>query len=113
MPVVKPMPKILRHKPACKGVFVGGCVSRGDGSSFRAMAHSHSHKNDSWKGWICVRAKKRLADEMLLLHELAHLISEDGHTDRWRKTLLMIGGTLDANCDSLRDYHKTKTKGNI
>jgi hypothetical protein len=60
------------------GVFVGGCVERGVGSSFRASAHTH------WTGrfasWICVRSARRVLTETgqpsrLLLHEIAHVLA--------------------------------------
>lgn len=74
------------------GVFVGGCVIRGDGSSFRARAHAHTH--DSYKGWICYRSPKRLGQKMLALHELAHVLVLAGHTDKWRAKLHEIGGRI-------------------
>ena len=99
-----------------RGVFVGGCVSRGDGSSFRAKAHAHVR--GQWCGWICIRRPDRLRDRQLMLHELAHIISGQGHTDLWRRTLIALGGTLDATLDDrgntvLRSYHKQtrKTEG--
>lgn len=100
-------PTVLLNSPriaVVRGVFVGGCVARGDGSSFHAMAHAHS--DGDHRGWICVRAAKRLADDMLMLHELAHLSSGDGHTDRWRREVLALGGTLDAVPGSLKSFHK-------
>lgn len=82
--------------PEFKGLFVGGCVDRGDGSSFRAKAHAHT--GDSNKGWICVRAARRVGDtskpNMLMLHEVAHLISGHGHDDVWRKAAKSIGYRL-------------------
>ena len=37
-------------------VFVGGCVARGEGSSFRHKAHVHIA--GQFFGWICVRSAK-------------------------------------------------------
>jgi hypothetical protein len=63
------------------GVFVGGCVSRGDGSSFRALAHTHLNEAvDPYYLWICVRSEKRLLTASgeptrILRHEAAHAIA--------------------------------------
>lgn len=95
-------PEWLRH-PYVEGIFVGGCVERGVGSSFRAKAHAHV--KGSFAGWICFRKRERLEDRMLCLHELAHVITREGHTKNWRACVLRIGGTLDAT-ESMGDYHE-------
>lgn len=92
MPVVFERPVELQ-RPEVAGVFVGGCVARGDGSSFRHTAHSHTE--GTHKGWICVRAARRLSERVLMLHELAHILTGEGHTDKWRAKLLELGGTLE------------------
>lgn len=61
------------------GVFVGGCVARGVGSSFRAMAHTHNQPG-RYHGWICVRSTRRVLTASgqptrLLLHEVAHVLA--------------------------------------
>ena len=87
--------------PEFKGLFVGGCVHRGDGSSFRAMAHAHTAKTDESNGWICVRSSKRIrmADgkpSRLMLHELGHLLAQaSGHNKQWAVKVKELGGTLD------------------
>lgn len=112
----KRWPAELQRSWALRGVFVGGCVARGDGSSFRAKAHAHT--TGQYQGWICIRRPDRLEDRMLMLHELAHIITGEGHTDRWRACLERIGGTLDVTHDArgqvvLRSYRKQtrQTKG--
>lgn len=85
-------PEELKH-PEVKGVFVGGCVERGVGSRFRRKAHAHTHGEH--RGWICYLSEKRLKSKLLNLHELAHIVTREGHTKRWREYLLQIGGTLD------------------
>lgn len=105
MPIIKrkDWPQELQNSWAMKGLFVGGCVERGDGSSFRAKAHAHiSGRN---KGWICVRKASRLADRELMIHELAHIITGHGHDDTFRAMVRKLGGTLDET-DSLRSFHK-------
>jgi hypothetical protein len=67
-----------------KGTFVGGCVERGEGSSFRRKAHAHCFGQDAHMGWICVRSPKRLYNKaggasLLMWHEMAHIITHDGH----------------------------------
>jgi len=77
------------------GVFVGGCIVRGEGSSFRASAHAHIA--GPFAGWICVRSAKRLyassgRPSQTMLHELAHIITRKGHTDRFRRVFRELGG---------------------
>jgi hypothetical protein len=97
----------LTPHPELRGVFVGGCVERGVGSSFRATAHAHSH--GFHRGFICFRSDKWLHVRELWLHELAHVVTRQPHNNRWREFLLQIGGTLDPVYDGdrcvLRSYH--------
>lgn len=94
---------LLTEFPDVTGIFVGGCVRRGKGSSFHAKAHAHT--DNPFMGWICVRKAERVNDRMLMLHEIAHVLTGLGHVDAWRKKLLEIGGTLDRT-DSMKSYHK-------
>ncbi len=116
MPIVKDVPAVLLphmkvrgKKRRLRGVFVKGCVVRGDGSSFRHQAHSHTGASDPYRGWICIRAEKRLAQEQLLIHELAHVLTWQGHTARWREKVLELGGSLAANGEQRSYEAKEKT----
>lgn len=87
--------------PEVKGVFVGGCVVRGVGSSFRAKAHAHCFRGDPHFGWICVRSIKRIGQvegnvitkpSALLWHEYAHILTPDHyHDDTWRAKMKELG----------------------
>lgn len=96
---------LLKHCDHIAGVYVGGCVAGPRG--FRAKAHAHNRGD--YKGWLCVLAKRRLSDDALVLHELAHIRSGQGHTDEWRRWVIALGGTLNAT-DTLKDYHKREKK---
>jgi hypothetical protein len=96
------MPRVeypaFQQYPAFKGVFVGGCIDRGDGSSFRAKGHAHTKEPNH--GWICVRSAKRLyvrgtnRPSKLMWHELAHILTGHGHDDTWRKGVRRLGGSI-------------------
>ena len=102
MPVV-PFPEFDPYRDASAkvpfaGVFVGGCVERGDGSSFRRKAHAHC--TGAHRGWICVRSPKRLRNakgepSILMWHELAHLVSDQGHTAKFEATMRALCGRSD------------------
>ncbi len=96
------IPKYLRHEKL-KCVFLGGCIKRGEGSSFRAKAHAHIIGEH--KGTICYRSAKRLHQKKLGLHELAHIISECGHTEKWRKVCKDLGVSIKSG-KGLKGYEK-------
>lgn len=98
--------RVPEFMPGLKGVFIGGCVDRGIGSSFRAQAHAHNHLGTGHFGWICIRAFRRLGvvEELarddgrvevvihkpshLLWHEYAHILTPGhGHDDVWRQKM--------------------------
>lgn len=98
MPVIE----MFKEYPEVKGVFVGGCVERGDGSSFRAKAHAHWVNGKDSDSWICVRSAKRLYNAKgepsnIMKHELAHIITGKGHTQVWADKLRQLGGSIPKN----------------
>lgn len=89
--------------------FVGGCVERGEDSSFRRKAHAHNQGGSAYFGWICVRSAKRLgrvvvgydggvevvAPSRLLWHEYAHILTPGHwHDDAWRAKMRELGQPL-------------------
>ena len=115
MPVVE-FPEFEKYKElGYKGTFVGGCVERGDGSSFRRRAHAHCFDSDPLKGWICVRSPKRLRmangkPSMLMLHEMAHILTPNHwHDDVWRSKVRELGGRISRW--ETKEYHRQRGYG--
>ena len=99
------------------GVYVGGCVSRGVGSSFRALAHTHTRDGDPYLRWICVRSAKRVLTDSgkptrILLHEVAHVIapkSQHGNA-AFVKALSAVGIHTDSYSRAGRSRAARKAK---
>jgi len=104
MPVAELPKELLTEevfKSGFRGIFVGGCIERKEGSSFRGKAHAHyvkyKGKHQKYGGWICIRSAKRLKQKNLLIHELAHIITGQGHTKKFYECVRRLGGSITKN----------------
>lgn len=87
-------------KSGFRGVFMGGCIERKEGSSIRRSAHTHGDKKGRYFGWICMKSSKpeRFVDNKgkltnLAKHELAHILSSgNGHGRQFCEALIDLGG---------------------
>ena len=100
-------PKVLQ-RPEVIGVFSDGCVQN-DFCDAETSAHAHISPGEPFEGWICFIKSEAIKDKMLCLHELAHIITKHHHDDVWRKALLNLGGTLEANF-YMKPYFKKSRK---
>lgn len=83
-----------------RGIVVGGCVAMYEWGDMLAHAHGrHVGSDPAWHGWICmryddeqwlVRPDGRPAG--VLIHEAAHLISNEDHTTVWEQAVRDLGG---------------------
>jgi hypothetical protein len=93
----------VRHIPELKGICVGGCVDK-DLIITPDIATAHAHTT-FFNGWICLKHKYLLKEKLVLLHEVAHLITDLGapsHGKEWRKNVVALGGTYKTFI-----FHKT------
>ena len=110
-------PEFLKpFKDAIRGVQVGECVETGKPLDLDEFGHAHIGL--AYQGHICVSSKYYLRSKAVILHEVAHVLTLEVHTDRWRRTLLEIGGSLDeqvvhrngSGAKMLASYKKKKRK---
>lgn len=100
MPIVE-YPELEAYRDrGFKGLWVKGCVERGEGSNVRYSAHTH--KDGEFNGWICVKGHSRLRrpdgkPTLLIWHELAHILSGSGHWhDKvWQNNMRNLCGRVD------------------
>lgn len=83
------------------GIVTGGCVGDRPHPWGLYWAHSHCRRkgNEPW-GWICIRYPEwtTTADGRptpLVLHELAHILTDEEHTVRWAETVVALGGIVE------------------
>lgn len=83
----------MRLKQPVRGIHIGAtCV---DGTEFGEDIAAHAHTSGHRPvGYVCARSKKDLAE--FLVHEIAHLASDSGHDDKWRRSVKKLGGKVPA-----------------
>ena len=104
-------PKSLQ-RPEVVGVFIDGCVQHAgcvQNDFCNDAAHAHMSPSDPFEGWICFLKPNAISDNMLCLHELAHIITKHHHDAFWRRALLKLGGTL-GETPFMRPYFKKSRK---
>jgi hypothetical protein len=88
----KPVPEDML---GVKGVFVGGCIATGVGliSSRKGLRceEAHAHVEGLHQGWVCFQIPADLDSKELRMHELAHIMSGEGHTKAWRAKMTELG----------------------
>lgn len=98
------IPEFMKEHKELKGICVGGCILTGkwhkgtkvkdengeyvkneDGKFIRhhVAAHAHTHPEDPRQGFICFSTLESLQKETTCKHELAHIITGEGHTKKW------------------------------
>lgn len=113
-------------------IFIGGCIERGIGSSFRHTAHAHNSTHygklkviDPDFGTICFRSIKRIGryktieyedgsitikiikPSQTLLHEIAHILTPNhGHDKKWLEEYIKLGASKGKIL-----YYKNRFKG--
>lgn len=86
---VKPVPPDML--PDVKGVYVGGCVRTGIGT-LKNHANAHAHIGQGqYAGWVCFQHPDDLKNKTTRMHELAHIRTDNGHTDKWRAEMARLG----------------------
>ena len=90
-----PKPRSVRFKQEVRGYCIGCCIT-GERLPPDIEAHAHiSGSEPKWAvGYICARSMKDLRGA--LYHELAHLIADAGHDDKWRKEMNRLGARIPA-----------------
>src|SRR5687768_9649800 len=74
---------VPQDMPGVKGVFLGGCISRGLGrlsEKKNGKAYAHAHIKGDHKGWVCFQLPEYLENEYIRMHELAHILTGEAHT---------------------------------
>lgn len=92
---------LLDH-PDVRGVCIGCCV---DGKPLSTDYDAHAHlyiEGERYPGFICFRTERALAGVNPIkvgrtsIHELAHLIANQHHSEAWRNTMRQLGQPIPA-----------------
>lgn len=82
-----PKPRKMRDT---KGNFIKGKGK--DGKYVRDMPHcAHAHTNGPFKGYICFSSEAEFKKQTTCKHELAHIVTGQGHTKAWAEAYVGFG----------------------
>jgi hypothetical protein len=94
---------VMPHTPNLAMIIVNGCAANWPFGV--QWGHSHIPRSGFEPfNVVCIREREwcfdpndttRSTPSKLLLHELAHIATGQGHTQTWARWLLSIGGVLD------------------
>lgn len=84
-------PPALASRAGVARVFLVECLFTSPRAFRWGKVKAHAH---NIQRVICYRDAVALADPEIAIHELAHLISGQGHTERFRRVYRDLGGTV-------------------
>ena len=89
------LPEFMQKCSKLKGCYIGGCIANPSKKwSTKIYGAAHAHTAGDHKGFICFHTVKDFQKQTTCAHELAHIITEKGHTYNWAKTYVsLIKGT--------------------
>lgn len=98
-----------------QGISSGTCIKTGKTFRKGCAAHAHCKNGTRYNGWICVPYTHRIRNELLMKHEIAHLIAgkEAGHGDEWKRICLELGGSLKSYRLTKKKWSKSRVKEEI
>lgn len=85
--------EILDNYPEVKRLSFGKCRVTGD---WDTTAMAHAHLEDGYDGDICFGEVDAFYDKQTLLHEIAHILTRQSHTEEWNDKLIELGGDCSA-----------------
>lgn len=121
------LPEYMENEEKLRGVCVGACIYTGkwakgkrakdkegnfiknaEGKYLRepgSVAHAHTGTKGPFHGYICFSSREEFNKHLTCKHELAHIATDEGHTQAWAEKYVSYGGPKWLTVEWLRNKY--------